>query len=308
MTRSERATARIAVDLLGGDRAPAVVVDGALHACGADPDLHLHLVGPSEVTDQVRFRLPADRVTVAEPPAGTGARGAVRAAMTAVATGAADAAVSAGDSGAIVTAAVRALGRAPAVRRPALAAVVPGAAGPVVLLDVGASPDASANVLVRHAVLGTGYATTVLGIAAPRVGLLSIGTEQDKGDRVRRAAGEALRGRVPGFVGNVEGYDVPLGGRADVVVTDGFTGNVLLKGIEGAFALAGGEANPGVVPRAAALLGVPGTVVVCHGAADAAAVASGITLAARLHRTRAGDTGAGESGDRLHGYEEQVSL
>jgi glycerol-3-phosphate acyltransferase PlsX len=183
-----------------------------------------------------------------------------------------------------------------------LAAVVPAAAGPVLLLDVGASPDASAGVLVRHAVLGIGYAMAVLGLAAPRVGLLTIGTEQEKGDRVRRAAGEALRAKLPGFVGNVEGHDVPLGGRADVVVTDGFTGNVLLKGIEGAFELAGGVVAPGAVARAAGLLGVPGTVVVCHGAAGAADVASGIALAARLHRTR-----TGEAGNRLHGYEEQVS-
>jgi glycerol-3-phosphate acyltransferase PlsX len=119
------------------------------------------------------------------------------------------------------------------------------------------------------------------------VGLLSIGAEQGKGDRLRRDADDALRGAVPDYVGNVEGNDVPLGGPADVVVTDGFTGNVLLKGIEGAFALAGGVAPDSVAPRAAALLGVRGQVVVCHGAATGGDIASGIAFAARLHRTRA---------------------
>jgi glycerol-3-phosphate acyltransferase PlsX len=300
VTRSERLeTARIAVDLLGGDRAPAVVVDGALQACDADPELHLHLVGPPEVADEVfaasvpgvRRRLTAQRVESAVGMADAPARAArpdttVSAAVSAVAAGAADAVVSAGASGGIVTAAVLGLGRVPGVRKPALAAIVPSGSGPLMLLDVGASPDASAGVLVQHAILGARYAVAVLGLPAPRVGLLSIGAEQGKGDRLRRIADDALRRALPDYVGNVEGNDVPLGGRADVVVTDGFTGNVLLKGIEGAFALAGGVAADSAVPRGAALLGVRGLVVVCHGAATGADIASGIAFAARLHRTR----------------------
>ncbi len=219
-------TTRIAVDLLGGDDAPAVVVDGALLALDADPEIQLHLVGPREVADE----------------------------------------------------------GLPGVRKPALAALLPAQANPVVLLDVGASPELSATVLVQHAGLGAAYATRVLGLRAPRIGLLSIGTEPGKGDRARRSADEALRTAQPGYVGTVEGGDVPLGGPADVVVTDGFTGNALLKGIEGAFALAGGVAPPRRVPRAAALLGVAGTVVVCHGAASGTDLASGIALATRLHR------------------------
>jgi glycerol-3-phosphate acyltransferase PlsX len=172
------------------------------------------------------------------------------------------------------------------VRRPALAALLPAEANPVVLLDVGASPELSAAVLVQHGILGAAYATRLLGLPVPRVGLLSIGTETGKGDRARRVADDALRASVPGYVGLVEGGHVPLGGPADVVVTDGFTGNVLLKGIEGAFALAGGVAPPHQVPRAAVLLGVGGVVVVCHGAATAAELASGITLAARLSKTK----------------------
>ncbi len=217
----------------------------------------------------------------------------VRSAVGAVVEGTADAMVSAGASGAAVTAAVHGLARLPGVRRPALAATLPSLAGPLVLLDLGANTDASAAVLVQHAVLGAAYARIVHGIAAPRVGLLSNGTEPGKGDRSRRAAAAALgaHGLPEGavFAGTVEGYDVPLGGPADVVVTDGFTGNILLKGIEGAYALAAGReaaAAPGV-PRAAVLLGIGGLVVVCHGNADGPDIASGIALAAQLHRVDA---------------------
>jgi glycerol-3-phosphate acyltransferase PlsX len=291
-------TTRIAVDLLGGDDAPAVVVDGALLACAADPTLRLHLVGPPEVADEVFARsapVDLDRFTVEAVTGGVGMADApsraarrdttVRAAVAAVAERRAHALVSAGMSGAVVTAAALGLGRLSGVRKPALAAVLPAQAGPVVLLDVGASVELSAAVLVQHAALGTAYATRALGLPAPRIGLLSIGIEPGKGDRIRRAVDEALWIEQPGYVGTVEGHDVSSGGLADVVLTDGFVGNILLKGIEGAFALAGGVASHRAVPRAAALLGVAGIVVVCHGAASGTDLASGIALAARLHQT-----------------------
>lgn len=285
MTRSPRPRAvRIAVDLLGGDAAPAAVVDGALLARDADPELYLHLVGPPAVVDEVLG--PRDRARVVTIPT-EGAT--VRAGVAAVADGRVDALVSAGPSGATITAAVLGLGRIPGVRRPALAALVPARSGPLVLLDVGACPDNSVALLLQHATLGAAYARRMLNLADPRVGLLTIGTEAGKGDRARRVADGALRTGGLHYVGNVEGHDVPLGGPADVVVTDGFTGNVLLKGIEGAYALAGGRLSAGEASRAAVLLGVRGTVVVCHGAAGGADIASGIALAARLHRTPAPD-------------------
>ncbi|MFI6228073.1 phosphate acyltransferase PlsX [Micromonospora echinospora] len=298
---AEPGTARIAVDLLGGDRAPAVVVDGALRALRADPNLHLLLVGPSEVAgglvdvltpeqrSRVTVRQVRHAVTMADQPTrAPRAVTTVRAAVAAVAEGTADAVVSAGSTGATVTAAALGLGRWPDVRRPALVATLPAVAGPVVLLDVGGSLELRSTTLARHAVLGTAYAAVAHTVTGPRVGLLSVGTEPGKGDRLRRAADPLLAalslpcdGR---YVGLVEGYDVALGGRADVVVTDGFTGNVLLKAIEGAYAMAGGPPEGGGVPRAAALLGVAGTVVVCHGAARGKDVASGIALAAHLWR------------------------
>ena len=293
---------RIAVDLLGGDGAPAVVVDGALHACSADPELNLLLVGPQVDADEVVGVLgigAGHRVTtlaaygavgMSDPPVRAVRQNTtVQSAVGALRAGTAHALVSAGASGAVVTAAAHGLGRFPGVRRPVLAATLPSLAGPVVLLDVGASTDVSAFDLAWHAVLGAGYATIVEGVVRPRVGLLSIGVEAGKGDRLRRAvAADLARLALPfggSYVGLVEGDDVARGGPADVIVTDGFTGNVLLKGIEGAYALAAGRgAAPVAVPRAAALLGVGGTVVVCHGAATGPDVAAGIALAARLYR------------------------
>jgi len=215
----------------------------------------------------------------------------VRTAVLAVAQGLADAVVSAGNTGATVTSAALGLGRWNGVRRPALAAVLPTAAGRLVLLDVGSSVDPDENTLAMHARLGAAYAAVVHGLETPRVGLLTIGTEQGKGDRLRRAAPAVLAAlELPAgghYVGLVEGNDVVTGAAADVVVTDGFTGNVLLKGLETAYALIRPPGRDQVPPRAAILLGVGGTVVVCHGAATGVDLAAGIALAADLHRRAA---------------------
>jgi phosphate acyltransferase len=298
----EPGTARIAVDLLGGDHAPAVVVDGALRACQADPALHLLLVGPPEAADAMLAALdPRDHARVgtlttpavadpgADDPAGAGVRSAIRA----VAQGRADAAVSAGNTATVVTSAALILGRWPGVRRPPLTAVLPTTAGRLVLLDVGSAVDPDEHTLAMHARLGAAYASVVHEVAAPRVGLLTIGTEAGKGDRLRRSVPPLLAALdLPAgarYVGLVEGHDVVLGAVADVVVTDGFTGNVLLKGLETAYARIGApHSEAGALPpRAALLLGVAGTVVVCHGAASAPDVAAGIAFAARMQRRAA---------------------
>ncbi|WP_045741399.1 MULTISPECIES: fatty acid synthesis plsX protein [Actinoplanes] len=286
-TVGEPGTARIAVDLLGGDQAPAVVVDGALRACQADPSLHLTLVGPAKAADAVLSALsPADRRRITTVPT---AADTVRSAVKVVAEGGADALVSAGDTAATVISAARELGRWPGVRRPPLAAVLPTRSGRLVLLDVGSTVDPDEETLVMHARLGAAYASVVNQVTAPRVGLLTIGSEPGKGDRLRRALPPLLATRpLPAgarYAGLVEGGDVVLGAAADVVVTDGFTGNVLLKGLETGYALVGSP-NPDteLPPRAALLLGVAGTVVVCHGAATGSDLAAGIAFAADLHR------------------------
>ena len=175
--------------------------------------------------------------------------------------------------------------------------------GPLVLLDVGATVEAGPDLLAQFALAGAAYAQTVLDLARPRVGLLSVGSEAGKGDPVRKAAYDALEAALDGlpaeFVGNVEGSDVALGDVVDVVVTDGFTGNVLLKGMEGmlglveaaitrradpALAAAFGEATALFDPErlgGAMLLGIEGVSVVGHGASSPRAVASCVRLAAR---------------------------
>jgi glycerol-3-phosphate acyltransferase PlsX len=291
---------RIAVDLLGGDDAPAVVVDGALRACGADPDLQLLLVGPGSAADEVVAALDVQaraRVAVRAVDRGVGmsdpvADGAdphtsVGASVLELASRRVDAVVSAGASGATVAAAVMGVGRMNSVRRPALAAILPGASGPLILLDVGAGIHVNPIDLVQHAVLGAGYARIAAGVPRPRVGLLSIGSEPGKGDRLRRAADAALRVHPLAdatYIGTVEGHDVVSAARVDVVVSDGFTGNVLLKAVEAALSAAPRSQPPTSFPRAAALLGVSGTIVVCHGSATGEALASGISLAAYLVR------------------------
>jgi glycerol-3-phosphate acyltransferase PlsX len=295
---------RIAVDLLGGDHAPAVVVDGAQQACSADSDLELVLVGPRPAADESTAvpgdgpghdarisHLEAERGVDMAAPATDGAdpRTSIGAAMRALAGRQVDAVVSAGSSGATVAAAVVAVGRLSGLRRPALAAILPTPAGPLVLLDVGAGLQVKPVDLVQHAALGTAYARLAAGIESPRIGLLSVGSEPGKGDKLRRAADATLRAvqwTDSAYVGSVEGHDVVTGGAANVIVTDGFTGNVLLKALEAAMAaMAAGPYPPAAVPRGATLLGVAGTVVVCHGAASGADVASGVALAARLVRS-----------------------
>jgi glycerol-3-phosphate acyltransferase PlsX len=273
------------------------VVDGALRAFQDDPSLHLLLVGPHDAADAILAAVePAQRdrvVTLPMPAVELHPDDVVRAALRAVADGLADAAVSAGSTAAIVVSAARALGRWPGVRRPPLAAVLPTAAGRLVLLDVGSAVDPDERTLITHARLGAAYAAVAYGVVEPRVGLLTIGTERGKGDRLRRALPALFaETHLPAgarYAGLVEGNDVVSGEAVDVVVTDGFTGNVLLKGLETAYARLGppGGGSTGVPPRVALLLGVAGTVVVCHGAASGGDLADGIAFAARMHRRAA---------------------
>jgi glycerol-3-phosphate acyltransferase PlsX len=276
---------------MGGDGALACVVEGALLVAASHSDVEVVLVGPVAVAERLlaergasgRFPLveATQVVEMHEDPAR-----AVRAKKDAtvrtthrlVRDGDCAAAVSIGSSGASLAAAVLGLGRL--VSRPALAVVCPSACGPVVLLDVGASSDTTAEQLVQYALLGSAFATVALGLTQPRVGLLNVGEEPGKGDQLRKDAFALLESAPIRFVGNVEGHDVALGGKSDVIVTDGFTGNVLLKGIEGANARAGGAA----LPSSAVLLGVGGTSVVGHGAATAEDVAACVVSAAAWAR------------------------
>jgi len=196
----------------------------------------------------------------------------IRVAIAELAAGRCAAVVSAGNTGATLAAAMLGLGRLPGIRRPAVGAVLPVGAHGCVLVDAGATPEAQPASLLAHARMGVAYAR-VRGVASPRVGLLNVGTEPGKGTQLTKAAFDLLT-PVAGFVGNVEPAGV-VAGRADVVVTDGFTGNLLLKTVE---ALSPGIPHSG----AAALLGVPGTVLVAHGAATAAELVEALRSAASL--------------------------
>ncbi len=277
---------------MGGDAAPDAVVDGALLAADEHPDLRVVLVGPEEVAAAAlearratgRFEVvPATQVVAMDEDPARAVRAkrdaTVRVAARLVRDGAADATVSVGSTGAALAAAMFTLGRLPGVTRPALAVVIPAPNGRVILLDAGAHPDAGPDLLAQFGLTGAAYAVT-LGIAHPRVGLLSNGEEPGKGDALRRDAFPLLAGLPLDFAGNVEGHDVALGGRADVVVTDGFTGNVLLKGIEGALGQAGTATDGGAM-----LLGVDGVAVVGHCSAGPRAVAACLVLAADAVRS-----------------------
>ncbi len=237
---------RIAIDAMGGDDGPSGIVDGALVAA-RHLQAGLLIVGPGAIIERELARHPraasldvrilntleaidmgeAAGVALRRKP-----RASIRLAAEAVRDGDAAALFSAGHTGASVMAAVAAFGRMPGVDRPALATIIPTARTPAVLLDSGATVECRPQHLVQFAIMGAAYARLALGCESPRVGLLSVGSEEGKGNELTRDAHQLLKSAPINFVGNVEGRDVYAGG-ADVIVCDGFTGNVTLKISEG---------------------------------------------------------------------------
>ena len=312
----------VAVDAMGGDDGPRDVVDGAL-AATRHFDLGVALVGATGVlegelarhedVDRTRVRLvdATDVVRMDESPAAALKKkpGAsiVRAAAL-VARGEAAALFSAGHTGATVMAAHGAFGMLPGVDRPALAATIPTKRQPAVLVDVGASVDCRPAHLLQFAVMGSMYARVAFGIETPRVGLLSIGEEPTKGNELTRDAHRLLKAAPIAFIGNVEGRDV-YSGKADVIVCDGFTGNVALKISEGLVDVMQGFLNEelsGTITErlgsmltrrahrhfrlrmdyseygGAPLLGVAGITIVGHGRSSAKAVRNAVAMAYRF--------------------------
>ena len=233
----------MAVDAVGGDHGLAVVVEGALRASRRH-GVVVSLVGPAQ-----ELRAAISRSAASEPPleivdapeaVGMGEkvslgtlkkRSSIQVGLERVRDGQADAFFSAGNTAACWTIARRVLGTLEDVDRPALAAVVPTRQGRCVLIDVGANAECTARQLEEFGVMGSAYARGVLGIARPRVGLMSVGEEETKGNELVREAHEVLKQSSLNFVGNVEGHDL-FSGKVDVVVMDGFTGNVVLKASE----------------------------------------------------------------------------
>jgi glycerol-3-phosphate acyltransferase PlsX len=333
---------RVAVDAMGGDEAPEQVVAGAV-AATREHGVRVVLVGHARrVRDLLRDYDALGEIPIAHAEDALamdeGALAGLRRPRSSVAVachlirrGHAAALVSAGSTGGVVATSRLRLRGQPGVMRPALAVVLPTRPRPTVLLDAGATADAKPEMLVQFATLGTAYARIRLGVAAPRVGLLTIGEEAGKGNKLTRRAHELLSGDLPGveFAGNIEGGDL-LSGAVDVVVTDGFTGNVALKTVEGAVRMAVTEMRGAIgssrIARLGALLqrrqlrglrdrldpethgggvllGLNGTVVIAHGASRAPAIAAACVLAGDLAAGRIVEQiGEGLAAARTHRF------
>jgi glycerol-3-phosphate acyltransferase PlsX len=325
----------IAVDAMGGDHAPQAIVDGAL-AATRHFDVGVALVGSRDAIemelqrhaetgpvqqDRIRIVHACDVVQMDEAPAAALRRkpsASIRVAAGLVAAGDASALFSAGHTGATVMAAHGAFGMLPGVDRPALAAAIPtrrsaaGAPAPAILLDVGASVECRPSHLLQFAVMGALYARVAFGLDDPRIGLLSIGEEASKGNELTREAHRLLKASAFSFIGNVEARNV-YSGDADVIICDGFTGNVALKISEGLVemveAMLGEELTSTFTGRVgsmltrralrhfrmrvdyseyggAPLLGVAGPTIVGHGRSSAKAVRNAISMAYRFASSR----------------------
>ncbi len=300
---------RVAVDAMGGDRGPEEIVAGALAA--RSDTLEPIVFGEAEIDPRGLLHEPTTGVIEMHEKPAEAVRAkpdsSLVASIRAVAEGRADAVVSAGNTGAVLAAGLLELRRIPGVVRPAIAVPIPTERGPSVLLDAGANADARAEHLLQFATMGAVFAEEILDVRNPSVRLLSIGEEREKGNQLTLEAHELLAASDLNFAGNTEGRDI-LHGAADVVVTDGFTGNVVLKTLEGTIgtilaalraeveATTAGKLGALLIRPAARrlrhrldpdtyggayLLGLRGLAVIAHGNSSPTAIANAIRLAAR---------------------------
>ncbi len=304
---------RIVVDAMGGDHAPAQVVHGAAQAA-AEYGVEIALVGLPAAVQPLLDTYPALRLVpctqvigMDEHPA-QAVRAKPDSSMSVCARmckeGEAEGWISAGNSGAIMAAALFIQGRIKGIERPALGSVVPTTSGLAYFLDVGANVDSKPEYLVQFALMGAVYAREMMGHANPRVGLLSNGEEEGKGDELNKEVTKRLKGNFAGFIGNVEPKDI-YSAKADVIVTDGFVGNIAIKMAEATAEflfrnlrdeipkttrgkLGGLLIQPGVRQLrsrvdwrefgGAPLLGIDGVAVIAHGRSDARAVKNAIRV------------------------------
>ena len=302
-------TVRVSVDAMGGDRGPEEIVAGALEAAadGIVPVLY----GPASLDTRGLEHVVAEQVIAMDEKPAEAVRAkpdsSLVAACRAIPEGKADAVVSAGNTGAMLAAGLLEIRRLPGVMRPAIAVPIPARDGPSVLLDCGANADARPEHLLQFAYMGSIFAEEILALPSPEVRLLSIGEEDEKGNQLTLEAHALLIQSALNFKGNCEGRDLLIRA-ADVVVTDGFTGNVALKTLEGTIrAVVQGLRDEigksatgkigGLLIRPAArrlrarldpdtyggayLLGLRGLAVIAHGNSSSVAIANAIRLAAR---------------------------
>ena len=310
---------RVAIDAMGGDDAPLVNVDGAIDAVATQEDLEVILVGVEPVVrkhledrkykgSRITIHHAPDVVKMDDPPSLAVRRkkdSSMRRAFDLVRDGKADAVVSAGNSGAMMGMALFLLGRADGVDRPAFAALMPSYSKPFLLLDAGANVDCNPDNIIQFALMGNAYSRLVVGVDNPRVSLLSIGEEQMKGNVLIKESTKILSSLGINFKGNVEPKDAYMG-EADVIVCDGFVGNIFLKTSEGlaefVMRLLKREMSRSVAARmgylfmrsvlknvkketayeeygGAPLLGIKGAVIVCHGRSTPRAIMKAIKIA-----------------------------
>jgi len=315
---------KIAVDAFGGDNAPEAVVKGCV-AAASMCDAEIILVGKEKViaellkkeevpTGKIRIHNAEEIIETGDVPVEAIRRkkdSSLVVALNLVKTGEADAVVSAGNTGAYLAGSFRYLGRMDGVKRPALTTVMPTVGTPSVILDIGANADCRPAQLVQFAQMGAVYAENVLDIKNPRVALLNIGAEEAKGNALTKETHQLLKTAPVNFIGNIEPRDVPYG-LADVIVCDGFTGNVVIKLIEGSASalfsmlkeafyknifskLAAAVLKPGLVKvkrrmdyseyGGAPFLGIDGVVFKAHGSSDAKAIKNAVIAAARYVET-----------------------
>jgi len=314
----------VAVDAMGGDHAPEVVVQGAVDAV-SELGIGIILVGNERrvatalnghpVGNHISFHHCEDVVQMEESPLKALRKkkdASIRVAFDLVKSGRADAVISAGNSGATLAAGVMTLGRMKGVERPAIAGIVPTETGPIVLIDIGANVDCRPSHLFQFGVMANAFATSCLGISNPTLGLLNIGEEEGKGNVQVRLARELFAKSTLNFVGNVEGRDI-LKGKVKIIVCDGFVGNVVLKLTEGTVETMGivikRELMSSFLGRAALLLGrrsiykfvrnldyeeyggapllgINGVGMICHGGSSAKAIKNAISLTAQYVNNR----------------------
>ncbi len=306
----------VCVGVMGGDKAPPVVTQGIRLALAADDSIRILAVGAADLVEALSVDQPrvepvptSEVIEMDEHPVAairSKKNSSIVVGCRLVKEGRADAFFSAGSTGACMAAATLTMGRIPGVIRPAIAAVIPTLASPVVLLDAGANADCKAEHLVQFAHMGSAYSRIVLGTKSPRIALLNIGEEKSKGSVLTQEAYAIMNESVPGFIGNVEGTQLATGA-ADVIVTDGFTGNVALKLLEGVSSSLMEQMRDvirsstltrlGAIPMrdgftamkkhldpetygGAPLLGVDGVCIIGHGSSSAVAVQNAIAVAA----------------------------
>ncbi|WP_303249961.1 phosphate acyltransferase PlsX [uncultured Slackia sp.] len=313
-------TVTIAVDAMGGDHAPGVVLEGVASALEKDERLEVILVGPADVVEPFAsaharcVAQPASEIIAMDEHPAQAVRkkkdSSIVVGCRAVKEGRAQGFFSAGSTGACLAGATLGIGRIKGVQRPALCSVIPSPIAPVVMTDIGANADCKPEYLVQFARMAAIYAEKIVGIKNPRIALLNIGEEDTKGSQFAQQAFSLMKENVPGFVGNAEGNDI-IDAAYDVIVTDGFTGNVTLKTIEGTSkalfsalkgvmtsslkAKMGGLALKNDLKElkdsisadtygGAPLLGVAGICLVGHGSSNATAIENGVLASADMVR------------------------